>query len=494
MVLARLLRTKTRGKGWDEQGSNDRSHPGWTSPWLESHLERVSPSDPITPPNPPLQLDDGEIASIESFRRLKDTSVLTIMFTDIVGFTQLTDERGEHHSNEVRHLHDEVLEGAITEGAAGLVVKHIGDAIMAVFSEPSAAVEAALRIHERLEQLSEERPDLDPLRVKVGLDMGQVTVEESVDTDVFGRHVNRASRVEGLAGGGQVFMTYTVFDSARGWLSTPTNERFEWASHGRYRLKGVSAPVEIFEVADPERGPLRPPKRGDKVRSIPSLAWAAALVLFGVAGTVAYSQFQATELWLAQYGPESSYLDGTTEVRLEGEPGDTERKLLVDIRPGTHVLHYDVADPVRYHAEIELERGENHVRADFAESRLPTLYRYRTLGDEAVEATREATYFLYGTEGERLERTATLAVSVDVGEAPQPGSIVATFGWNLAIDGVAVTADERSLTRPVEAAEQFREEFEVYSDEHHTYSVRLRVVRQTAHLDVLAAFRAPPTN
>ena len=241
--------------------------------------------------------------------------------------------------------------------------------------------------------------------------------------DVFGRVVNRASRVQGLASGGQVFMTYTVFDSARGWLSTPANERFEWGSHGRYRLKGVSAPVEIFEVADPERGPLRSPKQGDKVRSIPSLAWAAALVLVGVAGTVAYGRFQTTELWLAQYRPELSYLDGTTEVRLEGEPGDNERKLLVDMRPGTHVLHYDVADAVRYYAEIELERGENHVRPEFAESRLPTLYRFLALGDEPVVGNREGTYFFYGSEGERLERAATLAISVDVSDAPQAGSI-----------------------------------------------------------------------
>ena len=361
-------------------------------------------------PVPPLQLDASDIASIESFRRLKDTAVLTIMFTDIVGFTQLTDEKGEHHSNEVRRLHDEVLEGAITEGGAGIVVKHIGDVIMAVFSEPSAAVERALRIHERLERLGTERPDLDPLRVKIGLDMGQVTVEESVDTDVFGRHVNRASRVQGLAGGGQVFMTYTVFDSARGWLSTPTNERFMWASHGRYRLKGVSAPVEIFEVADPERGPLRSPRQGDKVRSIPSLAWAAALVLLGVAGSVAYSRFSSHGAVARPVWTRTLVSGRYHRSAPGGEPGDSERKLLVDMRPGTHVLHYDVADAVRYYAEIELERGENHVRADFAESRLPTLYRYRALGDEPVEASREGTYFFYGSEGERLVRAARLAI------------------------------------------------------------------------------------
>ena len=159
-----------------------------------------------------------------------------------------------------------------------------------------------------------------------------------------------------------------------------------------------------------------------------------------------------------------------------------------------HVLHYDVADAVRYYAEIELERGENHVRAEFAESRLPTLYRYRALGDEPVAASREGTYFFYGSEGERLERAATLGISVDVSEAPQAGSIVANFAWSFAIDGGEVAADERSFTRPVDATEQLTGEFEVYSDEHHTYSLRLRVARQTAHLWVLAAFRAPPTN
>jgi len=101
-----------------------------------------------------VQLGEEELANVESFRLAKNTAVLTIMFTDIVGFTKLTDEKGEHHSNEVRHLHDLVLEEAITSDGAGVVVKHIGDAIMAVFSEPSTAVERALRIHDGLERLA----------------------------------------------------------------------------------------------------------------------------------------------------------------------------------------------------------------------------------------------------------------------------------------------------------------------------------------------------
>jgi class 3 adenylate cyclase len=291
----------------------------------------------MTVQTPPLRLGDEELASVESFRKLKDTAVLTIMFTDIVGFTQLTDEKGEHHSNEVRRLHDEVLEKAITKDGAGVVVKHIGDAIMAVFSEPSTGVERALRIHEGLARLARERPDIEPILVKIGLDMGQVTVEDNVDADVFGRHVNRASRIEGMAAGGQVLMTYTVFDSARAWLSTPDNARFGWASHGKYRLKGVSAPVEVFEVADPERHPLRAPRGGKKARSVPGMAWAAGLVLLGVAATIGFGAFQSTELWLAEYAPPLSYLDGV-ELRLRGTAGDGERPVHMDVRPGRHVL------------------------------------------------------------------------------------------------------------------------------------------------------------
>ncbi len=441
-------------------------------------------------PTSPVTLGADELASVESFRQLNDTAVLTIMFTDIVGFTQLTDKKGEHHSNEVRRLHDEVLETVITEGDAGVVVKHIGDAIMAVFSEPSTAVERALRIHAGLEQLAKDRPDIDPILVKIGLDMGQVTVEDNVDADVFGRHVNRASRVEGMAAGGQVLMTYTVFDSARAWLSTPRNEHFEWASHGRYKLKGVSAPVEIFEVADPERNEISAPPGGEKVRSVPGLAWAAGLVLVGAAAAIGIGRFQATELWLAEYAPPRSYLDAV-ELRLDGEPGDNERLVLHDIRPGRHILHYDVADAVRYYTEMELERGENHIRPDFVESRLPTIYRYLALGDSAKAGTREGSYFFFGPGGERIDRAALLSLVVDIRRADEAGLVDAEFAWRVEIDGVSVANDSRTITRSGNDAEWLRAEFEVFADEHHRYSVRLRVRRETAHLEILASFRRP---
>lgn len=445
-------------------------------------------SEPREPPIP-FDLAPNEIASVESFRRLKDTAVLTIMFTDIVGFTELTEQNGERHSNEVRRLHDEVLEAAVTEGAAGLVVKHIGDAVMAVFSEPSTAVERALRIHEGLQRLARDRPDVEALEVKIGLDMGQVTVEEKVDVDVFGRHVNRASRIQGLAGGGQVLMSFTVFDSARGWLTGPANERFRWKSHGRYRLKGVPAPVEVFEVGDPARAPLRAPRGGTRVRSVPGVAWAAGFVLIGVAVTIAYARLGGAEVWLVDYPPPLSYLDGTSEVLLDGGDGGPDRRLLLEVSPGRHVLHYDVADPVRYYAEIEVKRGENHLSPEFTESRLPSLYRYVGLGDEPVAASREGDYVVYDRDNQRIEHHAAISIGVQVTPAAgDPGTAVSSLSWSMTLDGAEVANETRSYSHPVDAVDDSVEEAEIYSDDVHRYWARVRLVRGYAHLELNSAF------
>src|SRR6266849_4524713 len=97
-----------------------------------------------------LPIDESELKLIDKFRQSQNTSVLTIMFTDIQGFTRLTEERGDAYSNEVRLAHDAILVPVIERDGAGRVIKHIGGAVMAVFAEPSAAVARALEIQEAL--------------------------------------------------------------------------------------------------------------------------------------------------------------------------------------------------------------------------------------------------------------------------------------------------------------------------------------------------------
>jgi hypothetical protein len=287
-------------------------------------------------------------------------------------------------------------------------------------------------------------------------------------------------------------MSYTVFDSARGWLVGPASERYQWTSHGRYHLKGVSSPVEVFEVTDPARAPLRRPVSGQRVRSIPSLAWAAAFVLLGVAAAIAIPRFSGAEVWLVDYLPPLSYLDGSTEVVLDGDPDQSDRRVLVDVSPGPHVLHYDVADAVRYYAEVEVVRGENYLTPDFVESRIPTLYRYASVGDSAAQASREAAYVVYDLEGRSTEHQARIALSVAVTTDPaRPDTAVSELTWGLDLDGQSVGKVTRTYTHALDAAADVEEDIDLYADEQHRYWANVQLSGGTTHLRINGAFLGP---
>ena len=78
------------------------------------------------------------------------------MFTDIVGFTQFIEENGEGKANEIRKIHDELFVDIITRDEAGEVIKQIGDSCLAVFAEPSIAVERILEFQNEIKKKKEE--------------------------------------------------------------------------------------------------------------------------------------------------------------------------------------------------------------------------------------------------------------------------------------------------------------------------------------------------
>ena len=139
---------------------------------------------------PKINVTSAEILNIESYIQRKNTAVLTIMFTDIKGFTELSEQKGEQYATQFRMKHDEILTNIIEQDHAGLIIKFIGDAVMAVFSEPSIAVERALQIQQRLNEFNVSQQEFMPINVRIGLHMGQVSIANTLQADVFGRHVN----------------------------------------------------------------------------------------------------------------------------------------------------------------------------------------------------------------------------------------------------------------------------------------------------------------
>lgn len=203
-------------------------------------------------------LDEKDVKNAETFRRTQETAILIIMFIDMAKSTETRENMGEIAFEKFREDKKERFTAIIEANNAGKVVKDLGDGLLAVFALPDLAVKVALRLQESLKD--------ECCQIRIGLDMGQVTqeLEQQIVRDVFGRHVNRAARIEALADGGHVLTSYAVWDNAKGWLKHL--ETIGWKAHGSYRLKGIADPQAVYEPHDSRISAPMAALRGEKVR------------------------------------------------------------------------------------------------------------------------------------------------------------------------------------------------------------------------------------
>ena len=143
-------------------------------------------------------------------QRLKITS-LTFLFTDLKGSTALYERVGDLVAYDIVREHFHVLYDVV-RAEAGAVVKTIGDAVMATFSTPDRALAAALRMREEMARINTERGNED-LLLKIGIHEGPCLAVRLNDTqDYFGRTVNIAARVQGLASSRAIHVTKSVVE------------------------------------------------------------------------------------------------------------------------------------------------------------------------------------------------------------------------------------------------------------------------------------------
>jgi adenylate cyclase len=152
-------------------------------------------------------------------------------FLDLVGYTRLTEEHGDAAAAELAGSLAGVVQG-VSQRHGGRPVKWLGDGVMFYFPDPGQAVRSSL------EMVAETgSAGLPPAHV--GLHAGPVVQQ---DGDYFGRTVNVASRVAGLAGEDEVLVTDDLVEVA-GKLE---GVRFEDA--GPAELKNVSHPVRLWRA------------------------------------------------------------------------------------------------------------------------------------------------------------------------------------------------------------------------------------------------------
>ena len=129
-----------------------------------------------------------------------------IVFTDIVGFTQLTDEEGDDVAVALLERQDQLVRAALPTG--GRIVKELGDGLLLWFHEAAGAVATCVELQGRFERESALGA---PLWVRMGVHWGSPRARGN---DIVGRDVNLAARVTDLAGPGEVLRTGAVVEAA----------------------------------------------------------------------------------------------------------------------------------------------------------------------------------------------------------------------------------------------------------------------------------------
>lgn len=171
---------------------------------------------------------------------------LTFLFTDLKDSTQLYDRIGDLSAYELVQEHFKILSETVSQHE-GAIVKTIGDAIMATFPRPEAAVQAAAEMNRKLAEWNRTRPEAD-LVLKIGIHEGACIAVSSNDRiDYFGQTVNQAARIQALAGAGEIFLSEAVY-SAQG-VSQLGHVSF--LDPQVVQLKGISEKVTVYPAVVP---------------------------------------------------------------------------------------------------------------------------------------------------------------------------------------------------------------------------------------------------
>jgi adenylate cyclase len=156
--------------------------------------------------------------------------VPAMCFLDLVGYTRLTEERGDQAAAELATSLSVLVQRSSREHG-GMPVKWLGDGVMFHFREPAGAVLSALRMIRQL-------PEAGLPPAHVGVAAGPVVAQAG---DYFGRTVNVAARIAARAGEGQVLVSERVAESG-----PPPGVTF--VELGELPLKGISRPVRVLEA------------------------------------------------------------------------------------------------------------------------------------------------------------------------------------------------------------------------------------------------------
>ncbi|MGA8364438.1 MAG: adenylate/guanylate cyclase domain-containing protein, partial [Solirubrobacteraceae bacterium] len=184
---------------------------------LTLHLRQMAQSEAIN-------------AAERSGGQLPGSREIAVGFADLVGFTRLGEEVAPDElgrlSVRLETIASEVLEPPVR------LVKTIGDAVMLASPDPAALLCSSLSLIDAADTEGDEFPQL-----RAGVALGPALSRAG---DWFGRPVNLASRITGVARPGSVLVDREVREAAR--------EDYRWSYAGERRLRGIREPVSLYRA------------------------------------------------------------------------------------------------------------------------------------------------------------------------------------------------------------------------------------------------------
>lgn len=166
----------------------------------------------------------------------KQGQMMTVLFTDMVDSTNMTQMRGDVGAQEIVRRHNLIVRNALSR-FGGHEVKHTGDGIMASFLSAGAAIDAMIQVQRQVAEHNGRMPS-QMLHLRIGLNAGEPIQEED---DLFGSTVQLAARVCAATGTDEIYCTAAVME-----LSGKPGSLFR--SVGAKAVKGFRDPITMYEV------------------------------------------------------------------------------------------------------------------------------------------------------------------------------------------------------------------------------------------------------
>ena len=168
-----------------------------------------------------------------------DRKLTTIFASDVVGFSKMM---GMDEVNTLKILKErrEAIDGIIDEHD-GIIFGSAGDSVIAEFSSPIKAAEAAVAPQLKMKTMNVDQAESDQMTFRVGINIGDVMIS---DDNLFGDAVNIAARLEAAAKPAGICVSKTVFDM----INRKIMVSFEDA--GDLELKNIEFPIKAFHVIE----------------------------------------------------------------------------------------------------------------------------------------------------------------------------------------------------------------------------------------------------